>query len=1119
MSQPMIPPRPQRTQGQGGPTAVAQSIPPIPPRPVRKTDPSPNRDASTRSPFNEPPTAISNGKIYGHSNLSASELPRRPPSVAALPLIGQEGNEYASFDQLPDEAHGVGAKDSTTVQTRHADVPMQQPMASVPQSTAKERISTVTRTDSSQAARAGIGKPQVEDDVHNALTDSSTSLRRVISRDARDDRLGLGRVPSREPHPLRAKESFSRSTTSLHGGTPRPGSVHGEEEHEHGIPEIGLQVPMYRNAGDVQAPSPSPFAQQFPGGIGFFNDGTSRNHNRKRSSRQEFGPPDSYGLHGHPGQEPSDQFEQDWIRKHPELAAKEGYNVYGGLAPRPATALSKEQLDRLVAENLDVGFGTSPAPISTPPQEIGWVASDEFNLRMNSPKPAQAGEPRPKRSSSGALPESLLRKVNTRDLNSNALDSEDDNVIHVNAISKRGTKVTGGGEMDNKLDLGPRGGNTADAGGLYTEEGFGTPILASDEVMKRPGSAQLQPAISPEAERIDHSDDVSRSRRSSLQPLSRPSSRPNSMHAGHGMHGLHRFISHDEHFGSGVGTPLEEIEEYEPLFPEGEEEKKAAGLADKVKKRPGLAQHHFPSQDIWEDTPASLQFTANVETPEPEQQQARAEAEKAVASTTSLFESPEQEQARKDQNPETMESDNKTFAKPHFKAGVADEHAGRPGLNRFPSSDIWEDTPNSMYLETTVSGPQEEEVKSPPEERPTTGGLYHQHADKDARATTGLSQVMKPQIPSRPSRASKLAQDITTDIAPEQEDSRQREVLDLGAPKTTSPTKTRAPIIPDRPKPTIPARPARTSASEQTGAPLAKSISAGSTGDAPKAKPAVPARPAGAKFGNLKSDFINTLANKIQLGPTGPPPKVIEPEPEAIEETEKAPLADARKGRAKGPARRKAAASTSPAPGPRIDAKPVTFTLTPAITLWHIDETSSLLVPSAGAEAARSKPAEREAEKAIAANVAQTSSTASIPSSEAEPETASLKPEASPSSGPSNPVSVGPETPIGEKENPLGTPATKAHTTESIGHPGDEPDADVSEAALGRQQELQGGLREALGQAEDAPGSAEELQAKGDGVKGQVTAVTGGGLQRPIAPEEGSTVIRDGEEVGRAGAD
>jgi hypothetical protein len=371
---------------------------------------------------------------------------------------------------------------------------------------------------------------------------------------------------------------------------------------------------------------------------------------------------------------------------------------------------------RTLADN---HLGTSPAGVSTPPQEIGWEASEQYSSRIGSP----AGQLRTKRSSSNNMPavESPLRKPSVQ---SNAIDNDDVNTIHIDARPGRGSKITGGGDKDGKFDLGPHGGNTAEAGGIISERGFGVPILASDEVIKRPGSAYMQPAVSPEAERSSFPDDGSHSRRGSTQPTSRPNSRPNSMHAGHGsFHGLHRFISHDDaHHGSGVGTPLEEIEEYEPLFSEEDEKKRAAAMADKLKKRPGLAQHHFPSQDIWEDTPDSLRYTADVDTPE----EARAAASVQQVPAASLFESPEKEQNRITQNPETMLSDNKTFAKPHFKPGVQNEHIyGRPGINRFPSSDIWEDSPDSMRLETTVGGPQEPEIISPQDDRPTTTGLYH----------------------------------------------------------------------------------------------------------------------------------------------------------------------------------------------------------------------------------------------------------------------------------------------------------------------------------------------------------------------------------------------------------
>lgn len=738
---------------------------------------------------------------------------------------------------------------------------------------------------------------------------------------------------------------------------------------------------------------------------------------------------------------------------------------------------------------------------------------------MTSPKPSPAplGELK-QRPSSGHQPpmESPLRKASFPIDQGSALDSEDEGVIHVEGKAKAGSKVTGGGAKDNKLDLGPNSGNTPALGGVVSEEGFGIPILASDEVSKRPGSAFLQPAISPEAERGDFFDDGSHSRRGSAQLHSRPTSRPNSMHGGHsGFHGgLSRFISHDDYQGSGHGTPLEEIEEYEPLFPE-DDDKKNAMLTEKLKKaRPGLAQHHFPSQDVWEDTPASLQFTTSVETPEPPQEPQSATAEKSA----SAFETPEHEQQRKE-NGETMLSDNKTFAKPHFKAGVQSEHE-RPSVNRFPSRDIWEDTPDSMRLETTVSGPQEPEIKSPPEDKPTTTALPGSQDDDDARATTGMSQLMRPQVPTRPQRSSKLSQDITPEISspPEKQDPREKEVPDLGDTTSTSPTKTKAPSIPDRPKPTVPARPAKYAQGEQAKSPPEEGVT---SPPAPKAKPAVPARPAGNKFANLKSGFMSDLASRIQLGPQGPAPKVKSPEAE--ENAPKEPLADARKSRAKGPARRKPAASPSGAAA--IDAKPTAFTFSSPMTLWHIDEVDELLVPTAGPEAAQAEPAAAQAEKALADNEASSSLSA------APAHNKNL--EASPAVS-ATPSSLGPATPHSERSNPLGTPANKAHTDASVGHLGDIPDASISPAVQERTEAVQPGLETALAQAEPAPTNAEEAQAKiaqeemGEAKKLNVQGTPPAGLEagggaREVGetdPEMQSTsVLRDGEEVARAGAD
>lgn len=408
------------------------------------------------------------------------------------------------------------------------------------------------------------------------------------------------------------------------------------------------------------------------------------------------------------------------------------------------------------------------------------------------------------------------------------------------------------------------------------------------------------------------------SRRSSMHLPSRPSSRPGSTHGGHNMGGygggsLHRFISHEEPHHSGTGTPLEEIEEYEPLFPDDEGGQKKKPKA--IKHRPDLAaMHHFPSQDVWEDTPSSLQYSAEVSTPELEHQQVALNADRGEAAASALFETPEQEQKRQTQGP-NMTSDAKTFMKPQFKTGVFDHH--RPVAHKFPSADVWEDTPSSMLGETTVYLPEMDETRGLPEDRATTAAMAAQQDDQDSRSTTagGLSQ---PSVPAtRPQRRSNLAQAESV-TSPTEE---------------TSPTKTKAPSIPA--KPNIPARPARPSRSEEGGAPLAQSRSGESEGaPVPKAKPAVPARP-GSKISAMQANFMNDLNNRLKLGPQGPPPK----KEEEVEEQPREPLSDARKSRAKGPPRRK------PASSPASDRKfSATFAMSPLITCWTIDESDELRI-------------------------------------------------------------------------------------------------------------------------------------------------------------------------------
>ena len=333
MSVPQVPPRPARSHQQHAPALAASDIPKIPPRPAQRRtserSQSPNRDHFPRSPFNEPPFGMSlgnqSGSIYGGHSQNASssnlDLPQRPPSVS-LPSIGQEGNEYADIGH---ETGLQGAEEESIgnepQETRNvgSDLPLHAPRPSFSKSTAKAKVSAVTRTDSSQAVAAGIGKAPTPQDDKN-------------------------------PQDRSLKPSVSFRTASA-ASTERPSSAQAEDEH--GIPEIGQRVPMYPDAGDVQAPSPSPFQQTFPAGIGFHNSGMQKpsRHHRRTPSGREILPPGSYGMHGH-GVPSSDQFERSWYEKHPEALEKEEHGEYGpGIGGgRGEWALSSDDLNKLVRD-------------------------------------------------------------------------------------------------------------------------------------------------------------------------------------------------------------------------------------------------------------------------------------------------------------------------------------------------------------------------------------------------------------------------------------------------------------------------------------------------------------------------------------------------------------------------------------------------------------------------------------------------------------------------------------------------------------------------------------------------------------------------------------------------
>ena len=279
-----------------------------------------------------------NNTLQNASN-SSLNLPHRPPSVS-LPSIGQEGSEYADIQYEETESEEVddsGGNEPTQTRNVGSDLPLHAPRPSFSNSTAKARVSGVTRTDSVQAAAAGIGKAPTP----TGGDDKDPHLRNLQSRESRG--------------------SFSRPDSSA--STEHPGSGQAGEG-DHGIPEIpgiGQRVPMYPNAGDVQAPSPSPFSQTLPSGIGFHNQGSKpRHHGRTRSGREVFhGPPGSYGLHGHGPAVNADHFEKAWYEKHPEALDREGHGQYGpGIGGgRGEWAMSSEDLNKIVRDSANRGSG------------------------------------------------------------------------------------------------------------------------------------------------------------------------------------------------------------------------------------------------------------------------------------------------------------------------------------------------------------------------------------------------------------------------------------------------------------------------------------------------------------------------------------------------------------------------------------------------------------------------------------------------------------------------------------------------------------------------------------------------------------------------------------------
>ncbi|KAK6192955.1 Nuclear transport factor 2 [Pestalotiopsis sp. IQ-011] len=845
---PAIPPRPSRDPEQDNGSAA----PTIPPRPKKQFQRSisPNPDRFAPSPLNEPPFAPKSPGRRTSGNALGVDPIERPGSVT-IPSIGQEGQEYAAFDEL--NASSEDQENTSPEQTRTVgeDVKLHAPKPKLAQEAAIQRVAAVTRTDSERAASFGIGRPSSED-----------------------------------PFPRTLKKKASTTSQLSHDS-------HADDDH--GIPEIGIRVPLLGNAGDIQAPTPG------PGATGTPDAARPRQHSR-RSSGRGFGqlPPDSYGLHGH-GVEHTDKLEKAYYEKHPEAKKHDLRNHH--LHDRVKDySMSSEDLNKLVRDSGSRGAVSGASDyVGTPSEQVGFYATEEYTSRMSSPRPPSAASKR-----LSAHMDSPLKVSSTPGISLSGTDGqqeelddedeEDDDVIHVDDPAHRKGFA--------------KYGNAQQVTGDATDD-YDAPILASDEVAKGPSPYHDTPAVEPPPERRGSTYEMER-------PKSRPNSRPSSVYSPP----LPEIRS----------TSLNDVEEYEPLpFRENEAEKKAAAKAKEHKQR-------FPSRDIWEDAPDSAHGTAEVSTPEP-----TGAFEKPEGSSSDIVpregETAAQAFARRqeelaeseDRNPDSFLRNRSrprswAEAQPHLAKEM--NHTSRPTIGqRFPSRDVWEDTPDSLRLETTVSTPQ---------------------SDKDPQSATGeespVEKHEKPAIPARP--AKKYSGDDK-------------------------------PSIPDRPKPQIPARPGKSAAADSREAEAA-----------PKQKPAVPARPMGSKIAALQAGFMSDLNKRLATGPSAP--KKEEPKDEEVaEEKEKAPLADARKGRARGPQRRAPTKSSSPSgTAPPISNGRPTLSFSTTRTLWCIDEEGTMSVEQeAEPSAEKSAPVHevKEVEEPAKETVQEISKPAETASEPSEP--------------------------------------------------------------------------------------------------------------------------------------
>ncbi|KAG5991910.1 hypothetical protein E4U52_003212 [Claviceps spartinae] len=552
-------------------------------------------------------------------------------------------------------------------------------------------------------------------------------------------------------------------------------------------------------------------------------------HVRKHSARSL--PPGSYGLHGH-GVAPKDKLGKAYYEKHPEALQREQHTPHHDR--QNDYAMSSTDLNKLVRDSASRQAVTGSSEVrGTPTDDVAFEATEKYTSRISSSRPSSVVTP----SASGAGA-------------SQSEASEDDKGIHVD--DGKNPEFCHYGE---------------DSGEEDKAEDYSVPILASDEVGKDPNPRGHKPAIRPHLQRHGSSYDGE-------DPPPRPASRSKTPH-------------HSSTVQEHKPTPLEDVEEYDPLFPE---DGKEATVVVQEPEEEHCERNHFPSKDVWEDAPNSVHVTAEVSTPEvPEPEKTRSSAHQAIRPITPAhaFALYQEELAEKEANGRTnnylpLQDSRPPWVgqQPHLQTSSRPTSSSK----RFPSRDVWEDTPESHIHEAEVSASPIEQAR--------------------------------PEIPARPAKKSSPSPELPA--VPARPTGRQNS----GDDATKKP-----PPVSEKPKPSVPPRPSKSSSGDsKDGA------------SSSKPKPPVPSKSVGGKIAALQAGFMSDLNKRLQLGPQGV--KKEEPkEEEPVEEQEKAPLVDARKSRARGPQRRAPAAkstATSSSSSPEAASAAPVLSFSMPQTVWSV---------------------------------------------------------------------------------------------------------------------------------------------------------------------------------------